>query len=281
MKGKLFEKTLYYITVLLFLILSLGPIIWSIIISITPESEMFSNSINILPTNLYFGNYIKILQEGTSANQAVFGGIKNSLKISLLTISMGLPISVISGYAFSRYKFKRKNFILRSILLTIVIPVFSTIIPIYSFFSKYGLLDSLFWTSVIYVSAFLPINTWIVMIYFNSLPKELWEAAKVDGCNEFQTFYKIILPISYPIMITSALMLFLMSWNQFQLPLILISSQKNKVITTVLSEFVSRDAISYGLISVSGLFAIIPPALMAIMFRKFLISGLTSGAVKG
>lgn len=281
MKGKLFEKTLYYITVLLFLIFSLGPIIWSIIISITPESEMFNNSINILPTNLYFGNYIKILQEGTSANQAVFGGIKNSLKISLLTISMGLPISVISGYAFSRYKFKRKNFILRSILLTIVIPVFSTIIPIYSFFSKYGLLDSLFWTSVIYVSAFLPINTWIVMIYFNSLPKELWEAAKVDGCNEFQTFYKIILPISYPIMITSALMLFLMSWNQFQLPLILISSQKNKVITTVLSEFVSRDAISYGLISVSGLFAIIPPALMAIMFRKFLISGLTSGAVKG
>ncbi len=217
----------------------------------------------------------------SSAHQVLFKGLKNSIISSIITISIGIPVSVMTGYSFSRYKFKGKKFILKAILVTIVIPVFTTIIPIYSIFARYGMLDNLFWISIVYVSAFLPINSWIMKNYFDAIPKEILEAAIVDGCTEWDVFFKIILPISHPIIITCMLTMFLMSWNQFQIPLILTSSQNNKVVTLILSEFMTRDAISYGLIAVCGVFSIIPPAILAIVFRKFLISGLVSGSVKG
>ncbi len=274
------EGIIKNIVLILFLILTLTPLIWCLIMSFTPEYDMF-NPTRILPKEATLENFASILDPSTSAHEAVFRGLKNSLTMSAITILTGIPVTVLTGYAFSRYEFKGKNFILRFLLITIVIPLFTTIIPIYALFSNYELLDKLFWISLIYLSAFLPMNSWIIYNYFRSIPKELWEAAKIDGCSEIQTFFKIILPISYPIVITSMLILFLMSWNQFQIPLILTTSQDHKVITLVLQEFMGRDAISYGMIAVCGIVSILPPALVAIVFRKFLISGLMSGSVKG
>lgn len=281
MKKKLINRVIYTISVILFLIFSLAPIIWCFIISITPEYEMLKNTENFLPSSIYWGNYVKILTFGSSANRVLFGGLMNSIKISVLTVLMGIPIATMAGYAFSRYKFKDKKFIINFVMITIVIPVFTTIIPIYASFAEFGFLDKLFYVSIIYVSAFIPINTWIIMNYFNAIPKELWEAAKVDGCNEIQTFFKVILPISFPIILTCALMMFIMSWNQFQIPLILLSTPDNKVVTMILSDFVSRDDISYGIIALCGLAATIVPAIITVIFRNFLIEGLTKGSVKG
>lgn len=281
MKKFKLRDLVYYITIIIFLIFTLGPIFWTIIMSITPEHEMLKSGTNILPKSIYLGNYREILDSTSSAHETVFTGLKNSIIVSSITILIGIPVSVLAAYAFSRYRFVGKNFIVKFILITIVIPVFTTIIPIYSIFSEYGMLDNLFWISIIYVSAFLPINTWVIMNYFNSIPQDILQAAVVDGASEKAIFFRIILPISYPIIITSLLTIFLMSWNQFQIPLILTSSQNNKVVTLVLSEFMTRDTISYGLIAVAGLFSIIPPVIIAIIFRKFLITGLTSGSVKG
>ena len=119
------------------------------------------------------------------------------------------------------------------------------------------------------------------MNYFKTLPKELLEAAEVEGLNERQIFFYVILPISYPIILTCVLMVFIMSWNQFQIPLILLSSPENKVVTLILSEFMGRNDISYGLIALCGLVSLVIPAIVAIIFRNKLISGLTQGSVKG
>lgn len=271
----------YFLLVLIFIIFTLGPIIWAGVISITPESEMLKATTNILPKKPTLNNYKEMLDFNSSSNKVVFSGIKNSLKSALMTIIIGIPVATASAYAFSKYEFKGKNILLTAILMTIVIPVFTTIIPIYAMFSKYKLLDSKFWLSVIYISACLPINTWTMKNYFDSIPHEIIEAAKVDGATEREIFFKVVLPISYPIIITCTLMMFLMAWNQYQIPLILTSSQKTKVVTLVLSEFVGRDSIHYGLIAVSGIISILPPAILTIFFRKFLVSGLTSGSVKG
>lgn len=268
------------VVLLLFLIFTLTPLIWCFIISLTPEFDMFSHK-GFLPETIIFDNYKEILNVNSSAHETLFLGLKNSLLSSIITILVGIPICVSAAYSFSKYKFKGRGFVLKFILTTIVIPLFTTIIPIYALFANYGLLNSLFWLSVIYVTSFLPINTWIIMNYLNALPGELYEAARIDGCSEIQIFFKIILPLSYPIIITATLIMFLMAWNQFQIPLILTTSQDTKVVTLVLSEFMGRDAISYGMIAVCGIFSILPPALLAIFFRKFLISGLTSGSIKG
>jgi len=173
-----------------------------------------------------------------------------------------------------------KNLIISFILMTIVIPVFTTIIPIYSFFMEHSMLDSMLWTSVIFISAFIPLNIWIIMNYFRELPEDLWEAAAIEGANERQLFFQIGLPLAKPIVLTSSLVIFLMSWKQYIIPMLLLSSHNNKVLTLIMSEFMTRDAINYSVIAMSGIIVIIPPLLASIIFRKNLVSGMTAGSVK-
>jgi len=143
------------------------------------------------------------------------------------------------------------------------------------------LLDNTFWLSVVYVSSFLPMSTWLISNYFSTIPKELEEAAWVDGCGRIETLFRIILPISYPIIFSAALIMFLGAWNQFQIPLILASSMNTKPVSIVTSEFMTKDSIQYGITAAAGLIAIAPPALIALIFRKFLVSGMTGGSTKG
>lgn len=274
------RKTLYYFFVLLIFIFSFGPILWCFIISITPESEMLKANSGFLPDSLVFDNYIDLFNSSSNTHEAAFNGLFNSLKYASLTLLLGIPLSTITAYGLSRYEFKLKKLFLNSLLLTIVIPAFTTIIPIYGMFINLGLLDNIPMTTIIYISAFLPLNTWIMMNYIKELPKELWQAAEIDGFSETQIFFKIVLPLISPILITCTLIMFLMAWKQYMIPMILISSYNHKPITMIMSEFMTRYAIEYGTIATIGILAIIPPAIAAILFRKFLISGLTSGSLK-
>lgn len=281
MKERRSTRILYWLMVGIFLLFSLGPLIWTLILTLTPEKEVLTANPHLLPSQLDWSNYREILSPGSQAHETVMNGLWNSFKMSLVTVLIGLPVAVMSAYSFVRYRFKGRKLVLYLLLLTIVIPVFTTIIPIYALFAERGWLDQQFWVCVIYVSAFLPITTWMVKSFLEAIPVELWEAARTDGCTEWQVFSKVILPNSYPILLACTLMLFLMSWSQYQIPMILTTSQETKVVTLVMSEFMTRDSINYGLVATAGLFAVIPPALLALLFRRYLISGLMSGAVKG
>ncbi|MDO5755803.1 MAG: carbohydrate ABC transporter permease [Tissierellia bacterium] len=276
------KKPFYYYLGVVFLILfSLGPIIWCFIMSLTPEEQLLNSSLKFLPDQWILDNYRRILGFGMKEHQVVFNGLKNSFILAVFTLAMGVPIAVLTAYGLTRYDFFGKKILLRFLLLTTVIPIFSTIIPVYSIFRQWDLLDSMFWTSIIYISSFLPLNTWIIMNYMKDLPKELWQAAALDGMNEWWIFTKIILPLCQPIIRTVFLLMFIMAYKQYIIPMILLSSYDHKVLTMVMSEFMTRDGIHYGLIATTGIIGIIPPALGAVFFRKYLISGLTSGAVKG
>ena len=278
MKNK--NGLIYYLTVILIVVFSLGPIVWCFILSITPEGDLLKNGTNLLPKTIIWDNYKQIFNLSSQEHQITFIGLSNSIKIATMTLIIGVPITVITGYALSIYEFRGKNIFINLLLLTIVIPVFTTIIPIYNIFRKINLLDSMFWTSVIYVSSVLPLNTWIMMNYFKQMPKELWQAAAIDGFNEKQTFFKIILPLSIPIILTTSLIIFLMAWKQYIIPIILLSSYENRTMTMIMSEFMTRDMIKYGMISACGIISIIPPAIIAVIFRRFIISNITSGAIK-
>ena len=131
------------------------------------------------------------------------------------------------------------------------------------------------------VSAYLPMATWMIINYFSTIPKELEEAAHIDGCSRGKAFFKIILPLSYPIILSVSLIMFLNTWSQFQIPLILASSMDTKPMAIVVSEFVTKDSVEYGLIATAGIVSLIPPVVTAIIFRKYLISGMVGGSVKG
>lgn len=188
---------------------------------------------------------------------------------------------MLSAYALSRMEFKGRNLIRNLLLITMVIPVMATIIPLFRLFVARELLDNVFWLSLVYVSSYLPLITWLMSNYFATIPKELEEAAWIDGCGRMNTFFCIIVPASYPIILSAALIMFLNTWNQFQIPLILASSLETKPIAIVVSEFMTKDSVQYGLTAAAGIIAVIPPAVTALIFRRFLISGMMGGAVKG
>ena len=271
---------LYYISVIFFVMIVLGPIIWAIIVSFTPEYEMFKNTSTFLPKEPTIDNYVKLFTASDRQSKMFFVGIMNSIKTAFITIFLCLPCSILCAYAISKMKFKGRNVVKTIILISMAIPAFTTIIPLYRMFSLMSLLDNLFSLSLIYVTSFLPINTWMISNYFDTIPSDIEEAAYIDGCNEIDVLFRIMLPISAPIIMSAFLLVFLMSWGQFQIPLILASSAATKPISIVASEFVSKDSIQYGITTAAGLLAIFPPALLAIIFRKFLVRGMTGGATK-
>ena len=208
-------------------------------------------------------------------------GLGNSIKAVSITLLIGVPISLMAAYALSRFDFKFKAFIRNGLLSTIVIPVFTTIIPLYAMFSNVGFLDNSFWLSVVYVSSFLPMVTWVFSNYMNTIPKRLDEAASLDGGGRVRVFLNIILPNSYPIIFAVILMMFLLTWSQYQIPMILASSLETKPLSMIVAEFTSKDLVQYGITAAAGILAPLPPTVIAVIFRKSLILGMTQGSVKG
>lgn len=277
----LWKKLSYALAILMFLTFTLGPIIWCFIVSISSEKEMFSNTINFLPQYPTLDNYRMLLNFSSKQSELFMKGLGNSMKAATVTIIIGLPISLMAAYALSRFEFKGKKAIRTALLITIVIPVFTTIIPLYAMFSSLELLDNFFWLSVVYVSSFLPMITWVLSNYINIIPREMDESAFIDGCGRIKTFFYIILPNCYSIILAVILMLFLMTWNQYQIPMILASSIDTKPLSMIVADFTSKDLVQYGITAAAGIIALLPPAIIAVIFRKSLILGLTQGAVKG
>ena len=275
------KKIAYVLALAIFLILTLGPFIWTFVLSVTPEYAMMEKNTKLLPDEVTYENYRELLTAGAQKGSVLITGIKNALKAVGATLVIGLPVSLMSAYALSRMEFRGRKVIRNLLLITMVIPVMATIIPLFRLFVDRKWLDDVFWLSMVYVSSYLPMVTWLMSNYFATIPKELEESAMIDGCGRMASFLRIILPASYPIILSAALSMFLNTWSQFQIPLILASSLETKPVAIVVSEFMTKDSVQYGLTAAAGMIAVIPPAVTALVFRRFLISGMMGGAVKG
>ncbi len=271
----------YVLFVCAFILFALGPILWSFIMSITPQTELVGNTTRLLPVEATLGNYRTLFSSGNQQGALFRSGMLNSLKEALVSLLIGIPVSVLCAYPLSRLKMRGNDATRNVLLFTMAIPVFATIIPLYRMFATMNLLDNMFALILVYVTSFLPLSVWLLISYFDTLPRELEEVASLDGCGKFKTLLVIILPVSYPIIFADILIVFLTTWNMFQIPLILAPSSATKPIAVVVSEFVTKTSIDYGLMNAGGILAIIPPAIIAIVFRRFLIQGIVGGATKG
>ncbi|MCI6091989.1 carbohydrate ABC transporter permease [bacterium] len=277
---KYVKRAGYFLATILFLIFTVGPFVWTFMISVTPDYAIFAPTSKMLPESITFANYVELFS-GSRRGNAFFKGMYNSMRAVGITLVIGIPIAMMSAYALSRMEFKGRKVIKNLFLITMVIPVMATIIPLYRMFAAGKMLDHIFWLSMVYVSSYLPMASWLISNYFATIPKELEEAAMIDGCGRGAAFFRIILPLSRPIILSVTLIMFLNTWSQFQIPLILASSMETKPMAIVVSEFMTKDSIQYGLIAAAGMTALIPPALTAMLFRKYLISGMMGGSVKG
>lgn len=275
----------YGLCVALFLAWCLVPVLWSFVISITPQGDTMVSPAPLLPKSPTFENYKQLIitPENSRLNEgAMFKyGLLNSVVSSMAAILVGLPVSILGAYALTRIHFRGKAMLKFMLLATLVIPVFATIVPLFQIFSAFNMSDNFFGLTLVYVSSYMPLTIWILCSFFETLPHELEEAAEIDGCKPFATLVRIILPVSYPVIFAAALIVFVSTWNQFLIPLILAPSINTKPIAVVISEFTTKNLTNYGLMNAGGIIAIIPPVIVAMLFRRFLIYGLTSGATKG
>ena len=207
--------------------------------------------------------------------------LTNSVIAAGATTVIGLFVGVFAGYAYARLKFSYKNSLLGLTVMVHMLPPIATVIPLYILLRKIGLLNSLTGLVLVYSALAVTYVVWVMSGYFRSVPGELEEAARVDGCTRLGALLRIVLPVVAPGIVATGLLVFITMWNEFLYALVLINDPVQKTVPVMISEFSTQERINYGLIMAGGAIVSLPPVLIAFIFQRRLVSGLTAGAVKG
>jgi multiple sugar transport system permease protein len=279
----------------------LAPIAWLISSSLQSESEITSVPPHWIPQQPTLENFQAIFKtsdevvtyETRKQGDTATGGfipstaanlllsMKNSLIVALSVVLLNLLVSVPAAYALAKIRFKGRSASIYFMLSTRVIPDIALVVPFFLFIQKLGLMDHLGALIITYLAITVPFSIFILTGYFESLPEELDKAARVDGCSRLQTLMYVFLPISLPSLVAVVLFTFLTSWNEFLLALMFTQTPASQTMPIVVASFTSDFNISFSFINAAGVMAIIPPVIIAVVFERYIVSGLTAGAVKG
>lgn len=205
----------------------------------------------------------------------------NSCFIATMVVILNLLIGTPAAYAMSKIRYWGRNASIYFILVTRVVPDIALVVPFFLVIRKLGLLDHVGSLIITYLAVTIPFTVFILLQYFDGLPDELDKAARVDGCSRFQALTKVFLPLAVPSLVAVVLFAFLTSWNEFLFALMFTQSVKSQTLPILVASFTSDFTISFSFINAAGVVAIVPPVLVAIVFERYIVSGLTAGAVKG
>ena len=259
------------------LVVALFPIYWLVAMSIRETGEM-QGQIPLLPQSLTFEHFANLfLNEGFG--QATL----NSLQTTLSSLVLSLIVGVCAAYVIARrrFQFKLKKPLTYWILLVRVLPPVAFTIPLYTMFSKIGLLNTKIPVTLACVLINVPLIIWFFISFFQDLPEEIEESARVDGATEMQMFLKIVLPLVAPGIAAVAMLSFMYAWNEYTYTVIFTRNPDNYTVPLALSLLNSEDNLtSFGLVAAGGVVSVIPITLFVIFAQNYLISGLSSGAVK-
>jgi multiple sugar transport system permease protein len=279
----------------------LAPIAWLVSSSFQSEREIISKPPHWIPQPPTLSNFSAIFTardrtvtyESRKAADPSSGGfipstasnlipaMINSLIVAGVVVILNLLFGVPAAYAIAKIRFRGRQASLYVILATRVIPDIALVVPFFLFVRNLGLLDSLWSLIITYLAITVPFSVFVLVGYLESLPDELDKAARVDGCSRFQTLAHVYLPLALPSLVAVILFSFLASWNEFLLALMFTQTPASQTLPIVVASFASDFTISFSFINAAGVLAIIPPVILALMFERYIVSGLTAGAVKG
>lgn len=280
----------------------LAPVAWLVSSSVQTEAEITSVPPHWIPEEPTLQNYEaiflatedkEITYENRSGVDPVSGGfipstaknllpaMGNSLIVACAVVVLNLLVGVPAAYAIAKIRFLARDASVYFILTTRVIPDIALVVPFFLVIKNLGLLDTLSSLVITYLAVTVPFTVFILVQYFEGLPDELDKAARVDGCSRFQALIHVYLPLSLPSLVAVVLFTFLTSWNEFLLALMFTQTEASQTLPILLAAFTSDFTISFSFINAAGVLAIVPPVIVAIVFERYIVSGLTAGAVKG
>ena len=299
--GGIGRSLFLFLSSTVFLIYVLAPVAWLVSSSLQRDAEITSRPPHWIPHEPTLENFAAIFQarekkvtyETRRQGDPATGGyipstardlipsMWNSLVVAVSVVLLNLLVAVPAAYAMAKIRFIGRSTSIYFMLTTRVIPDIALVVPFFLFIRTFGLLDTLGSLVITYLAITVPFSIFILVSYFESLPDELDKAARVDGCSRLQTLMRVYLPLALPALVAVVLFTFLTSWNEFLLALMFTQTPNSQTMPIVVASFASDFTISFAFINAAGVLAVIPPVLMAVIFERYIVSGLTAGAVKG
>lgn len=265
-----------YVVLIIFTAVALYPILNVFTISIRPDNKLLSTDLSIIPDDFTFKQYIELF-----TNRPFLLWVWNSFLVTSVVTVTGVILASTAGYALSRFKFVGKEGSMLGLLTTQMFPATMLLLPMYIMLIKLGLLNSYLGIIIIYSATALPFCVWQMKGYYDTISFSLEESARIDGCNKWQAFYKIILPLAAPALVITALFSFMTAWSEYIVAAQVLQDTHLYTLPLGLKSFQSNLTTEWGLYAAAALVVSIPVVILFIILSKWLVSGLTLGSVKG
>lgn len=258
------------------LIITVFPLYWIIVTSLKSPGAIFQFPLQYWPEHISFGNFTGLFSK---ANFGIY--MFNSLFAATISAAVVTVISLLAGYIVARFEFKSKGTIIIAFLVTQMIPAFIALGPLYMMMSNLGLVDTRGGLIVVYIAMCIPFSTIMLRGFFENVPDALEEAAMIDGCSRLSALMRILVPVMLPGITAAFIFNFVNCWNELFLSVTLMNSDSNKTIPTALNGFITSFNIEWGPMSAAAVLTVVPTLIMFAFASKYIVQGLTAGAVKG
>jgi len=252
------------------------PFYWMFATSLKHDKEIYGYEATLIPENPTLAGYVTILRDSP---YMLF--LRNSTVVAVSSTLLSIIIASLGAYSIARLNFPGRALLARLLVCTYLVPGSLLFIPLFAIMSALRLTDTLSGLTITYLGADVPFCTWLLMGYFRSVPVELEEAALVDGCNRVTALIRVVLPVSLPAVVVVTFFSFTRSWNEFLYAYVFTSTNKARTITTGLVNFMSADVFYWGPLMASTILSALPPVIMFLLLQRWVVKGLTLGAVKG
>jgi multiple sugar transport system permease protein len=274
--GGALNMVLFYVFLVIFVLASVLPLVWVFKMSIVTKSELYASPPTILPNNPTTAEYAQIFGDPTFQKALI-----NSTIIASVTTVICLVFGSITAYAIARLRFRFKSTVMTLILAISFFPAVAIIAPLFIQFTAVGLINT-YWSVIITDTVFaLPLTIWLLVAFFRELPRDLEDAAKVDGATTIQAFRKVIVPLAAPGVFTTAILTFIYAWNEFLFANTFLFDPSTQPVTVVIPNFATIYTVDYGAQAAAAVVVTVPLVIMVLIFQRRIVSGLTAGAVKG
>jgi multiple sugar transport system permease protein len=264
------------LAILAYVAFALFPLYWLLKVSLTPTKLLYSEGVRMWPSQITWDHYSFVLKHSSFP---IF--FENSLIVSASTAIIVTICASLSGYALSRFNFRGKYLIVALMLLTQMFPLVMLVAPIFKILSPLGLTNSLTGLVIVYTAFNVPFATFLMQSFFDGIPRDLEEAAMIDGATQFVAFRQIILPLTLPGIAATLGFVFTAAWSELLFALMLINGNDAATFPVGLLTFVSKFSVDFGQMMAAGVLALVPAGLFFLLIQRYLVQGLTAGAVKG